>query len=337
MDSFALKPPGHVLLDTDGMPAQDGLMRWRELLFDTIPLVQDIQPIGAQKKTPDLFKVKSSLQFVGECALLSGTLSHDFTLRYVRGQAEISRTHVDGMFVHLHASGMGTELGTGRQRPFNAEPSDWVLLSTADTYQGTFRAGRSSAAVLSLPAQFCTDMRIDSDKLGRRMSFDQPLNRLVANYIQTLAAGGTISDAVTGDAVARNLVELIALATNSSRENQEVCCNGLASGLMLVLMQYLDAHFAQPDLSPAHVAAHAGITPRHVHRLFERTGTTFGEQLFQRRLRHAHRMLSDAAHRHRSITDIAFDCGFSNVSHFGRRYHAMYKQTPSETRGIRMA
>jgi hypothetical protein len=95
MDSFALKPPGQVLLDTDGMPAQDGLMRWRELLFDTIPLVQDIQPIGAQKKTPGLFKARTSLQFVGECALLSATLSHDFTLRYVRGQVEISRTHVD--------------------------------------------------------------------------------------------------------------------------------------------------------------------------------------------------------------------------------------------------
>jgi AraC-like DNA-binding protein len=52
----------------------------------------------------------------------------------------------------------------------------------------------------------------------------------------------------------------------------------------------------------------------------------------QRRLERAMRLLRDPAQAHRSITAIAFDCGFRDLSHFGRVFTAATEQTPSQWR-----
>ena len=331
MDTFNLARQGQLLLDTKGMRPNEGLVRWKEFLFEATPLVQEVQAVGGKKKAPGFFDARVSLRFVGEHALMRGKLTHDFTLRHVRGKSEIARTHADCAFLFLFDSGSNVVLETKREAAFQPVASEWTILSPDDGYCGTFGPGFSFAQVLTLPMQACTRMGIGSDSFGRRMSVRQPLNQLVANYIQTLADGGEIGGVSTAEAVARNLMELVALAVNAP-ESHETSSDGLASGLLLVLTQYLDTCYMEPDVSPAKAAKHAGITPRHVHRLFERTGTTFSERLYMLRLRRAHRMLADPHYAALRITDIACECGFSSLAHFVRRYHEMYGQTPGETR-----
>ncbi|MGY4315483.1 AraC-like DNA-binding protein [Bradyrhizobium sp. JR3.5] len=59
---------------------------------------------------------------------------------------------------------------------------------------------------------------------------------------------------------------------------------------------------------------------RYVHKLFERAGTTFASYVMDRRLDGAARDLKDPATTGRAIGDIAFDWGFSDLSHFTRRF-----------------
>jgi AraC-like DNA-binding protein len=51
-----------------------------------------------------------------------------------------------------------------------------------------------------------------------------------------------------------------------------------------------------------------------------------------RRLAVAHRLLSDRRLAHRSITSIAFDAGFADLSYFDRAFRRRYGATPSEVR-----
>jgi len=81
---------------------------------------------------------------------------------------------------------------------------------------------------------------------------------------------------------------------------------------------WIDAHSHQEiDLEQA--AAQPGISPFHFLRLFSAVlGVTPHQYLVRSRLRHAARLLADDG---LSITDIAYDVGFRDLSNFVRTFH----------------
>jgi AraC family transcriptional regulator len=80
---------------------------------------------------------------------------------------------------------------------------------------------------------------------------------------------------------------------------------------------WLEQHAHQPvDLDA--VSQQAGLSPFHFLRLFARVlGVTPHQYLVRCRLRHAARLLADPA---RSVTDVAFDVGFQDLSNFVRTF-----------------
>jgi AraC-like DNA-binding protein len=66
--------------------------------------------------------------------------------------------------------------------------------------------------------------------------------------------------------------------------------------------------------------------------LFEAEGVTFSEFVLSRRLTRAHRMLSDSRHAHLTISALAFECGFGDLSYFNRVFRRLYGATPSDVR-----
>lgn len=326
-----------MLFNTKGMPGREGLGRWQDLVYEVAPMELDIQLIGGKKKDHSLFAAHASAQITGNVGIFSSTISHDCPLRATRNHEQISRARTEGIGLYLQDTGSGPEIRYRGKNGQRLASSEWILLNTSDNYQITFGAGKITGHMLFFPAGMLEGLCLNSDAFGIRMSANRPLNRLVASYIRTLAGTNQpIASAGTGEAMARNLVELIAIAANDKPDIRDSYHKGLASGILEQLTHYLDAHFQKPGLSPEDAAAAAGITSRHVHRILERADTTFSEQLFTRRLRHAHYLLTDTACRH-TITDIAYDCGFSNPAHFCRKYREMYGRTPSETRNFQQS
>lgn len=94
---------------------------------------------------------------------------------------------------------------------------------------------------------------------------------------------------------------------------------------------WLDARSAEPvDLEAT--AAFAGLSPFHFLRLFRRVvGATPHQYLVRCRLRRAARLLSEPR---RSITDIAFDVGFGDLSNFVNAFRRAAGVSP---RGFRTA
>ena len=74
------------------------------------------------------------------------------------------------------------------------------------------------------------------------------------------------------------------------------------------------------------------MTPRYIQKLFEDDGVTFSEYVLERRLAEAHRSLADPHLANRSISTIAFNAGFSDLSYFNRTYRRRFGATPTETR-----
>jgi len=92
---------------------------------------------------------------------------------------------------------------------------------------------------------------------------------------------------------------------------------------------WMDAHSHQPvDLESA--ATEAGLSSFHFLRLFANVlGVTPHQYLVRSRLRHAARMLADGA---RSVTDVAYDVGFGDLSNFVRTFHRAAGVSPRSFR-----
>ena len=99
---------------------------------------------------------------------------------------------------------------------------------------------------------------------------------------------------------------------------------------------WIDAHsHRQIDLE--HAAGQANISPFHFLRLFSSVlGVTPHQYLVRSRLRHAARLLAD---HDSSITDVAYDVGFGDLSNFVRTFHRAAGVSPlrfrQASRGMR--
>jgi len=92
---------------------------------------------------------------------------------------------------------------------------------------------------------------------------------------------------------------------------------------------WIDAHAQRPiDLDAA--AAQAGISPFHFLRLFSSVlGVTPHQYLVRARLRHAARLLAEDDS---TITAIAYDVGFADLSNFVRTFHRAAGVSPRRFR-----
>jgi AraC-like DNA-binding protein len=94
---------------------------------------------------------------------------------------------------------------------------------------------------------------------------------------------------------------------------------------------WIDANAHQP-IALASCAREAQLSPFHLLRLFaDVLGVTPHQYLVRTRLRHAARLLADAAC---SITDVAFEVGFADLSNFVRTFRRAAGVSP---RGFRQA
>jgi AraC-like DNA-binding protein len=92
------------------------------------------------------------------------------------------------------------------------------------------------------------------------------------------------------------------------------------------------AQSGSPGLSLDSVAAKQGISKSYVRKLFELEGTSFTEFVLNQRLASAYKMLTDVRLAGRSISEIAHQSGFNDISYFNRTFRRVYGASPSEIR-----
>jgi len=100
---------------------------------------------------------------------------------------------------------------------------------------------------------------------------------------------------------------------------------------LLSVLEKMEETIEMP-LNRAAMARIAGVTPRHLDRLFAAyLDTTFLEQYRRIRLQHARRLLEQSP---LSISEIAIATGFSGAAHFSRHFRGFYGTSPSSIRKL---
>jgi AraC-like DNA-binding protein len=101
--------------------------------------------------------------------------------------------------------------------------------------------------------------------------------------------------------------------------------------LLLMMMDHIDRHSNDPDLSAETLSRKFHCSERYVHKLFSGTGRSVGEHVNDKRLAACTRDLLDNP-RNRKVAEIAFGAGFRDISYFNRLFKRINGTAPREFR-----
>jgi AraC-like DNA-binding protein len=108
---------------------------------------------------------------------------------------------------------------------------------------------------------------------------------------------------------------------------------GLRAARLQAIFAAIRLGFSDPAFSVHDVALTLGLTPRHVQNLLSETACSFSERVLEFRLQKAREMLRDNRHDTMKISEIAYACGFNEVSYFNRRFRRRFGASPTQFRG----
>lgn len=127
-----------------------------------------------------------------------------------------------------------------------------------------------------------------------------------------------------------HIYDLISVAIGATEEGRQIANQ---RGVRAARRDAIKAELIRnPGLSLDRLAAQQGVSPRYVQMLFEDVGTTFCEFALERRLDAARNMLSSPRYKTWSVTAIALEAGFGDVSYFNRRFKRRFLMTPTDVR-----
>jgi AraC family transcriptional activator of tynA and feaB len=165
------------------------------------------------------------------------------------------------------------------------------------------------------------------DARNRKISNSSRFAALTRDHLLDLADGEQELRESEASVLSDNLCNLLALSFANKPADARQSELQLAA-----LLAYCRRNLGNPELSPQMVAARFGMSVRTVHLRFERLDQTFGRWVLDSRLEQCAAALRDSSERTTSISEIAYRCGFNDLSHFNRAFRARFTRTPREWR-----
>jgi AraC-like DNA-binding protein len=104
------------------------------------------------------------------------------------------------------------------------------------------------------------------------------------------------------------------------------------SGRLAAIKADVEARLERRDLSIDMIAALHGVSSRAIQKLFESERRTFSDYVLERRLERAWHRLVTIEGRGPTISTVAFEVGFGDLSYFNRSFRKRFGRSPSQVK-----
>jgi AraC family transcriptional regulator, positive regulator of tynA and feaB len=137
--------------------------------------------------------------------------------------------------------------------------------------------------------------------------------------------------------VSQNLTELlVALVSEFAESGQPLLTEYRGLALMRVKAT-VERSLGKPSVTPATIAAELKLSQRYINQLLEAEGTSLSRYMWERRLERCAAQLRNSALRSRSVSQIAMENGFNDLSHFSKAFRNHFGASPRDYRGMSSA
>lgn len=243
-----------------------------------------------------------------------------------RTRRDTSRDGIDDCIFSIRLSGRSTYTHAGRTTLVDRGT---VMFHNAGKEHAIEFLEPTKALHVTIPRQLMKARISDVENL-QVMSRDTPVVGLVSDFVGSLIHRSGTFDALAQSRLAEQLVDLVALAVGAQGAGLPLS-TARASALRRLKIE-IERRLSNPGLTPLMAATSAGMSVRYANALLAEEGSSLERFILQRRLEHCRRALEDPLQANRMVGEIAFAWGFSDHSHFTRRFRDAFEMTPSECR-----
>ena len=306
---------------TVGMDPRRKIEYWNDMACASFtPLVSD--PLDLRSFVGRLARTR-----VGELSAAE-VFSDAQIVRHSR--SHVARSRLSMFFIHMQLEGESVSRQDGREA--RLAPGDFTLCDTNRPYEIHF-AAPNRMFVMGIPDGLIRrHIACPESVVAVPMSGSKGLSSLLSGFLQGFwRQCREDMDPVVAPRMTHAILDLVASAYTVLPQAQSDR-SSLSTAHRIRIVNFIEAHLGDPDLTPMRVAEACKMTPRYLHHLFSNESETVARYILRRRLEECSRALTIPSQRGRTVTAIAFDYGFNSPTHFGRVFRVRYGITPREFR-----
>lgn len=209
-------------------------------------------------------------------------------------------------------------------------PDQWSIYDTTDSY-AVANPVRVEHLIVMVPKARLIERGLALDPLmARRLGGSGGVARMALDTMRSAyrelpgmseAAARGVGDAIT-QFVHLSMLDLAGIGTAVTQRE----------ALRERIKQLVNERLGDPHLSVDGIAQALNCSRRHLYNAFAEEPDGVAGYILRRRLEACRQSLADTHNERRSITDIAFSFGFSNMAHFSRVFRSHLGVPPSDYR-----
>jgi AraC-like DNA-binding protein len=293
---------------------------WRHLV------AQSFVPLAAETDRPDSFRGRMRSRVLDRMCIVEVSASGHSVHRTPALLAQSDQRYFK---LNLQLEGTGLLIQDNREAVLR--PGDLAIYDTNRPYTLTFEQQARMMVVmfphdaLSLPPDYVGQLS------AVRLAGGHGLTGIVGPFIAQLAQNLEVLSGPSGSRLATNALDLVSTMLHSELAMAPDRMKPQAV-LATSIREYIEANLADPDLSPASIAAAHFISTRHLHNVFHESGSTVASWIRSKRLEHIRRDLRDPLHSGTSVGAVAARWGFLDAAHFSRTFRDAFGESPTDWR-----
>ena len=247
---------------------------------------------------------------------------------FSRDRGRIARSGLDLIFVQLTLE--GGDLRTLNGETLAVEAGDVSLFDLSRTMQAETTHCRNLTLVLPRHLLFGNEAQNDALH-GLVLKRTTSAGRLIGSHLRALFEDLSDITQAEAPAIATATANLVANLVSPQLAMRTQPAPTVRGAVIMEIRRYIEQNLAMPDLGPDHLCKMFGLSRASLYRLFEPIGGVT-DHIRSRRLRAAFDML--AGEGKRTVGEVAYACGFADISAFSRAFRQQFGLRPSEARDL---
>jgi AraC family transcriptional regulator, positive regulator of tynA and feaB len=235
-------------------------------------------------------------------------------------------------FLIVHQQVSGALQMEHDSRTVDLVPGDIMVLDPLLPHAGCFSSLQKVLTIRVPRREFEARVGNARSVIARVVKPVAPENQLASALLAALPALAGKMGPTSCAMIENHTLDLLALSLNKSLSASRPRVSNSKSVILSNVRCVVEARLSDEALSSETVAAEVGLSVRYANQILSHHDTSIARLIQSCRLERCRLALEDPGQAHRTVSEIAYGWGFSDMTHFGRRFKRAYGTPPREYR-----